>query len=646
MRLMKKGIAIALAATMVVSLAPYNGADAAKKPALNRKNANVNVGGSLKLKVKNGKKKATVVWKTSNKKVAKITKKTTKGNATATIKGVKSGKATITATYKFGKKNTKLKCTVTVKQKQAVTTQAPNNNVATNPVVTTLPPTTNPVPPQLTAPVPTKAPTAVPTKRPTPKPTPSADAQIYKTTTDIAVDGTIDKAWGFVMSIPIKNWKAVDDNEAKTSNASAKIMWTKETKKLYVLVEAEDSSIDPEKDSVDLFVDEYNNKEEWGSEKKKNEFQYRTMIDEKADKPGSFTEKNQWDGGEIETAVVKTAKGYIVEFAVPLHEAPVEEGYIGVEIQINDASDGKINGTWNLFANPSAGDKTPEESTLVFGECQYAIMRKEREISLDFSDPDSTDMQLPDQFSVKDDNNNVLYFADDGETILSRQYIEEDAEGNVVINYRDEDGKSLIAPIGNKKPIQNETQDYGMMNTKARYDSENGLVYCETANNIVVYFPGGTKIFNGEKAAIKIEGKYTVSAPDAGDSGEEDTPVEDFEMSDTDTVFRTWLVDTDNKVLKGDSPVTTSEQIHVTYGDVKVTDENGTFKFRCDVRASEGDKPSDLNGYVSDGTCDALMIKAPTYSSTIGNLVLSKVTLVVFDEVKNDDTEPTAVTEE
>ena len=144
-----------------------------------------------------------------------ISKKTTKGNATATIKGIKKGKATITATYTLGKKSSKLKCTVNVKKKTVATAAPTDNTVVTStatpsPANTTVPSTNPTVSPDLptaepTAPGPTATPTVKPTPRPTPKPTPSADAQIYKTTTDIDVDGTVDKAWVFVMSMPISN---------------------------------------------------------------------------------------------------------------------------------------------------------------------------------------------------------------------------------------------------------------------------------------------------------------------------------------------------------------------------------------------------------------------------------------------------------
>ena len=74
---------------------------------LNKSSVSLNAGSSTTIKVINGK---NVKWSTSNSKVAKIVSKTGK---TAKIKGLKSGKATITA--KIGKK--KLLCRVTVKKK-------------------------------------------------------------------------------------------------------------------------------------------------------------------------------------------------------------------------------------------------------------------------------------------------------------------------------------------------------------------------------------------------------------------------------------------------------------------------------------------------------------------------------------------------
>ncbi|MBR2280118.1 MAG: Ig-like domain-containing protein [Ruminococcus sp.] len=83
----------------------------AASPKLNKKKKTINVGKSFTLKVKNAKKRIT--WMTSDNKIAELGKINSKKH-TIRIKGVKSGKATITA--KVGK--TKLKCKVTVKSEK------------------------------------------------------------------------------------------------------------------------------------------------------------------------------------------------------------------------------------------------------------------------------------------------------------------------------------------------------------------------------------------------------------------------------------------------------------------------------------------------------------------------------------------------
>ena len=174
MRLLKKGMAIALAAAMVVTLAPAN-ADAAKKVKLSAKSKNVAVKKSFTLKLKNGSKKAKVSWKTSNKKVAALSKQVKKGNkASVKVTGKKKGSAKITATYKLGKKKTKLTCKVTVGQ--VAPTAAPTLAATTAPTaaptgLTTVAPTATAVPGTAT-PVPTPKPTRTPKPSPTPSPTP------------------------------------------------------------------------------------------------------------------------------------------------------------------------------------------------------------------------------------------------------------------------------------------------------------------------------------------------------------------------------------------------------------------------------------------------------------------------------------------
>lgn len=166
---MKKGRIVASALVLALTLTSVctgqSEVDAAKKVSL-KKTANVTVGKTIKLKVKNGKKKAKVTWKSSKSKIAKVTKKTTKGNVATGIKGIKAGKAKITAVYKLGKKKQTLKCTVTVKKADINnTTPAPNQGTPTAQTGTTASPT-----PNVTGGT-TDAPTAKPTGTPRPTPT-------------------------------------------------------------------------------------------------------------------------------------------------------------------------------------------------------------------------------------------------------------------------------------------------------------------------------------------------------------------------------------------------------------------------------------------------------------------------------------------
>ncbi|MCR5837516.1 MAG: Ig-like domain-containing protein [Lachnospiraceae bacterium] len=145
-----KAMAMFLSLAMVASMTPGVTVEAAKaKAKLNKKKATIYVGKTVKLKVKNVKGK--VKWKSSNKKVAKVSKK-------GLVKGIKPGKATITA--KVGKK--KYKCKVRVKwlptglntnttvantttpEQQTTTTQATTTKatVATTQAATTQPVTT------------------------------------------------------------------------------------------------------------------------------------------------------------------------------------------------------------------------------------------------------------------------------------------------------------------------------------------------------------------------------------------------------------------------------------------------------------------------------------------------------------------------
>lgn len=147
---------VAMLATVLSGTGQNAQIQAAQKPLLNKKKLSICVGKTAKVSVKNAKKKSKTTWKTSNKKVLKIVRKKTKSNSYAVVKGVKKGKASLTAVYKAGKTSRKLKCNVTISAKKA----QKNKNTST-PLVPNKPTATPIATPIIT-------PTATPTATPTP----------------------------------------------------------------------------------------------------------------------------------------------------------------------------------------------------------------------------------------------------------------------------------------------------------------------------------------------------------------------------------------------------------------------------------------------------------------------------------------------
>lgn len=351
-RVFRKGVAVALAAAMVVTLAPAS-ADAAKKPSIAKK-ASVKVGKTTTIKVKNGKAKATVTWKTSKKSVAKLGKQVKKGNkASVVVKGVKKGKATITAVYKLGKKKTNLKCVVTVS----------GGNVApATATPTTAPATAKPTNAPATG-APTATPTAEPTKEPTgtPKPTPTpsprpknSNLDAYKLGLDeaqneiaITVDGKIDDAWEDSVANPlltdITKESGIRGEGSAVTDATAKIMWGDTS--AYVLVEV--AKANPgDKDSVTIYFDE-------NAKATKDTVQKTTV---KAGEAGKST---------------KTDKGYIVEAKFDIKAAKEVDSTASIEIQINEEKS-----TINYYDTRSAMVLNEETKEFELGDKEVAVADK------------------------------------------------------------------------------------------------------------------------------------------------------------------------------------------------------------------------------------------------------------------------------
>ena len=228
-------LAIALTITSVcVSVGTI---DAAKKPKLNKSKVTVKVGETVKLKVKNGNKKAKIKWKSSKKSIATVNKGK---KSSATVKGIAEGKTKVTATYKFKSKKFKLKCNVTVDKAGNASagtantpgagTAAPSAASGQSGIENTKAPDNNNEPEN----TPTKKPAATkrptPTKTPVPSPSPTpylvnpykVDLSTVKTETDgvpdrvcdvkyneetKSLDATMDGWAGFIVRSPITDRK-------------------------------------------------------------------------------------------------------------------------------------------------------------------------------------------------------------------------------------------------------------------------------------------------------------------------------------------------------------------------------------------------------------------------------------------------------
>ena len=165
MKKMRRKLAVLLVFVLAFTMMPQNVLAAKKKVKLSKKSVTVTVGKTVKVKLKNNKKK--VKWTvTSGKKNVKLSKKKKTG---VTIHGKKAGKAKVQA--KVGKK--KFVCKVTVKK--AGTNQNADKNNGKKTAKPTVKPTEKPVLPSTPTPKLTEKPSlpSTPTPKPDNKPDPT-----------------------------------------------------------------------------------------------------------------------------------------------------------------------------------------------------------------------------------------------------------------------------------------------------------------------------------------------------------------------------------------------------------------------------------------------------------------------------------------
>ncbi len=173
-------------------------------------------------------------------------------------------------------------------------------------------------------------------------------AQIEKGTIEIGKDNSA--VWNDVADIPLTVRLGAE------AEATAKLLWDNEN--LYVQVTVKDAVLDAtadaahEKDSLEIFIDENNNK---STSYEEDDKQYRiNYLNEHTFNGTNCVEEN------ITSNVTLTEDGYVIEAAIKWTHEQVKSGTkIGLEIQINDAKGGKRVGTVSWADTTGMGWSSP-----------------------------------------------------------------------------------------------------------------------------------------------------------------------------------------------------------------------------------------------------------------------------------------------
>ena len=165
-----------------------------------------------------------------------------------------------------------------------------------------------------------------------------------------AVDGVREKNWDEAVTVPLTIRQGAE------AHALVSLMWDQEY--LYVLAQVRDTVLDQsasqahEQDSLEIFIDENNHKSDAYQEDDK---QYRiNYMAEQSYNGKKCTAEN------IQSAAKTTEDGYIIEAAIKWTDIkPGGNMEIGIELQINDAADGKRIGTLNWYDETGQGWSAP-----------------------------------------------------------------------------------------------------------------------------------------------------------------------------------------------------------------------------------------------------------------------------------------------
>lgn len=383
--IMRKSVNRVLAFTMCMALAASafvapkaEAAVKAKKVTLSASKKTLTVGEKFTLKVKKvkpAKAKKTVTWKTSNKKVASVSKK-------GVVVAVKAGSAKITATSKSNKK-AKATCTVTVKAKGSdpIVTSSPKPSVVPS-ATASAKPTTSPTLRPSPSPTPIPSPTPTPITIPSTCPYVDYDAETMTASNNYGtpvIDGEIDTVWNKVTEWMQPNKTQTGFGDGSTEEvwdyAKFKVLW--DENHIYILAKVHDTSLDATagesyyQDSIEVFLSETNSgtdkEEDVDSNYLDTDYHFRV----------NYENEQTADMGPIEilkssTKVLKNdpdvGDGYLVEISIQTTKTLANGDSVGFELQQNCCSDGIRNYQWNFFdTGNTAWQYTSSFGTLILG---------------------------------------------------------------------------------------------------------------------------------------------------------------------------------------------------------------------------------------------------------------------------------------
>jgi endo-1,4-beta-xylanase len=164
---------------------------------------------------------------------------------------------------------------------------------------------------------------------------PVGHADIPRATTAPAVDGQIEAAWQDATTVPTD---VLVEGSAEGATAAVRLLWDEQ--RLYVLAEVTDpqrnadNSNPWEQDSIEVFVDPGNTK---SGAFKPEDGQYRINYQNAQSVSGDL----DVIGENLTSAAEVVEGGYVIEASIELNTMTPEVGaFIGLEVQVNDATDG------------------------------------------------------------------------------------------------------------------------------------------------------------------------------------------------------------------------------------------------------------------------------------------------------------------